>query len=402
MSDAGFLTRVVIKNYKSIAACGVDLQPLTFLVGPNGAGKSNFLDALRFVADGLRTSLDHALRERGGIGEVRRRSGGHPTHFGMRLEFTLPDGSAGSYAFRIGAKPNGAFEVQNEECILHPPEALASEVRFAVTAGEVSSTVPGPAAASDRLYLVNASGLREFRPAYDALSRMGFYNLNPERIKDLQLPDAGELLARDGSNISAVLDRIGKRRPEVKTRIEEYLSKVVPGIRGVDAATIGPRETLQFRQEAAGAESPWRFFAANMSDGTLRALGALVALFQSGDAPLVGIEEPEAGLHPAAVTVLLEALIEASAARQVLVTSHSTDFLDSPSVATDSILAVVAETGSTYAGPLDSVGREALRKRLCTAGELLRTDQLRPDRGTLAEVSSKQLDLLTENSAEPD
>ena len=399
MSNAGFLTRVAIKNYKSIAACGVDLQPLTFLVGPNGAGKSNFLDALRFVADGLRTSLDHALRERGGIGEVRRRSGGHPTHFGMRLEFTLPDGSAGSYAFRIGAKPNGAFEVQNEECILHSPEALASEVRFAVTAGEVSSTVPGPAAASDRLYLVNASGLREFRPAYDALSRMGFYNLNPERIKDLQLPDAGDLLARDGSNIAAVLDRIGKRRPEVKTRIEEYLSKVVPGIRGVDAATIGPRETLQFRQEAAGAESPWRFFAANMSDGALRALGALVALFQSGDAPLVGIEEPEAGLHPAAVTVLLEALIEASAARQVLVTSHGVGFLDSPSVETGSILAVVAEAGSTYAGPLDSVGREALRKRLCTAGE---TDRLRPDRGALAEVSSKQLDLIGEDDAEPD
>ncbi len=401
MSNPGFLTRVVIKNYKSIAACGVDVQPLTFLVGPNGAGKSNFLDAIRFVADGLRTSLDHALRERGGIGEVRRRSGGHPTHFGVRLEFALPDGMAGSYAFRIGAKPNGAFEVQNEECILRPPEALAREIRFAVAAGEVTSTVPGPAAASDRLYLVNASGLREFRPAYDALSRMGFYNLNPERIKDLQLPDAGELLARDGSNISAVLDRIGKRRPEIKTRIEEYLSRVVPGIRGVDAATIGPRETLQFRQDAAGAE-PWRFFAANMSDGTLRALGVLVAVFQSGGAPLAGLEEPEAGLHPAAVAVLLDALIEASAARQILVTSHSPDFLDSPNVGTDSILAVVAEAGSTYAGPLDAVGREALRKRLCTPGELLRADQLRPDREALAEVASKQLDLLTDRGAEPD
>lgn len=401
MSNPGFLTRVVIKNYKSIAACGVDVQPLTFLVGPNGAGKSNFLDAIRFVADGLRTSLDHALRERGGIGEVRRRSGGHPTHFGVRLEFALPDGMAGSYAFRIGAKPNGAFEVQNEECILRPPEALAQEIRFAVTAGEVTSTVPGPAAASDRLYLVNASGLREFRPAYDALSRMGFYNLNPERIKDLQLPDAGELLARDGSNISAVLDRIGKRRPEIKTRIEEYLSRVVPGIRGVDAATIGPRETLQFRQDAAGAE-PWRFFAANMSDGTLRALGVLVAVFQSGGAPLAGLEEPEAGLHPAAVAVLLDALIEASAARQILVTSHSPDFLDSPNVGTDSILAVVAEAGSTYAGPLDAVGREALRKRLCTPGELLRADQLRPDREALAEVASTQLDLLTDRGVEPD
>jgi hypothetical protein len=351
------------------------------------------------VADALRTSLDHALRERGGIGEVRRRSGGHPTHFGMRLEFTLPDGSSGSYAFRIAAKPNGAFEVQNEECILHPPEALAGEVRFAVTAGEVSSTVPGPAAGSGGLYLVSASNLAEFRPAYDALSRMEFYNLSPERIKDLQLPDAGEVLARDGGNIAAVLDRIGKHRPDVKIRIEEYLSKVAPGICGVDAAAIGPRETLQFRQETADAESPWRFFAANMSDGTLRALGALVALFQSGDAPLVGIEEPETGLHPAAAAVLLEALIEASAARQVLVASHSPDFLDSPSVGNQSILAVVAEMGSTYAGPLDAVGREALRKRLCAAGEF---DRLRPDRETLAEASSKQLDLLAEDRPELD
>ncbi len=60
-----FIRRVTIRNYKSIAASQVSLQPLMFLVGPNGAGKSNFLDALRFVTDSLRTSLDHALREVG-------------------------------------------------------------------------------------------------------------------------------------------------------------------------------------------------------------------------------------------------------------------------------------------------------------------------------------------------
>jgi predicted ATPase len=65
MTNSPFLTRVVLKNYKSIEACDVDLHSLTFLVGANGAGKSNFLDALRFVADALRTSLDHALREHG-------------------------------------------------------------------------------------------------------------------------------------------------------------------------------------------------------------------------------------------------------------------------------------------------------------------------------------------------
>src|ERR1044071_3474598 len=103
MSKVTFLSRVVLENYKSIAACDVRLGPLMFLVGPNGSGKSNFLDALRFVSDALGTSLDHAIRERGGINEVRRRSSGHPTHFGIRLEVSLGE-SHGHYAFNVGAK----------------------------------------------------------------------------------------------------------------------------------------------------------------------------------------------------------------------------------------------------------------------------------------------------------
>lgn len=152
---APFVTRVVLKNYKSIAACGVDLCPLTFLVGPNGSGKSNFLDALRFTGDSLRNSLDHALRERGGIGEVRRRSGGHPTHFGIRLELRLPAAS-GHYAFQIAARPQGGYEVQTEECTLCGPDSAG----FRVKTGEVKefrlgSTRNGiapPVASRDRLY----------------------------------------------------------------------------------------------------------------------------------------------------------------------------------------------------------------------------------------------------------
>jgi predicted ATPase len=111
----GFIKRVQIKNYRSIAACDVDLENLVFLGGQNGSGKSNFLDALRFAADSLRTSLDHAIRDRGGINEVRRRSSGHPTHFGIRLDYEW-GGTQGSYAFEIGAMPRGGFAVRQEEC----------------------------------------------------------------------------------------------------------------------------------------------------------------------------------------------------------------------------------------------------------------------------------------------
>jgi predicted ATPase len=404
MNGASLLERVVLRNYKSIAACDVRLPALVFLVGPNGSGKSNFLDALRLVADSLRTTLDHALRERGGIKDVRRRSSGHPTHFGIRLEFTLRDGARGSYAFRVGARQQGGYEVQAEECVVHPAEIGAPAARYRVEHGEVvATTLPSaPAAASDRLYLVNASGQAPFRAVFDALSRMGFYNLNPDRIRDLQPPDAGELLARDGSNLSSVLAQLAAHEPQAKERIEEFFATVVPGVVGVDARSVGPKETIEFRQTVAGSENPWRFFAASMSDGTLRALGVLVALFQAtGDperrVPLVGIEEPEVALHPAAAGLLLDALRTASATTQVIVTSHSPDLLDDAEIEDSSILAVNADRGVTSIAPLDASGRSVLRDRLYTAGELLRLNQLAPDPSLVPDPVGTQLKLFDED-----
>lgn len=384
MSSEPFIRRVRLRNYKSIGACDVQLGPLVFLVGPNGAGKSNFLDGLRFVADSLRASLDHALRDRGGLNEVRRISTGHPRHFGIRLDFRLPDARTGSYAFEIAAASEGAYTVKSEQCVIHASGNGARQESFHVRRGTVESTInPHPAAVADRLYLVNASGLAPFRPVYDALSQMGFYNLNPDRIRDLQAPDPSEVLARDGSNIASVLERIQSRDQESMTRINEYLSKVVSGVQGVDPEALGPKLTLRFRQEIKGAPNPWRFFAANMSDGTLRAAGVLVALFQGAKAaqrvPLVGIEEPEVALHPAASAVLYDALREASSQTQVLVTSHSPELLDNPTITEAELLSVVAEGNETKIGPLDEAGKKALREHLYTAGELLKMDQLEPE-----------------------
>lgn len=396
-NDSRLLTRVQLRNYKSIAVCDVQPGPLSFLVGPNGSGKSNFLDALSFVGDSLRYSLDHALRDRGGINEVRRRSSGHPNHFGIRLEFKLP-GSSGFYAFEIGAKKPGGYTVQREECVILGSGEDLGRHAYRVQEGDVvtSSVSPAPAAASDRLYLVNVSGLRPFRPLYDALAGMGFYSLNPNEIRELQSPDPGELLKRDGSNLASVLSNLETRVPSLKCRIVEYLEKVVPGITSVDAKDVGPKETLEFRQDVRGAKHPWRFLANSMSDGTLRALGVLIALFQArGNGTesryLVGIEEPEIALHPAATGILTDALRDASADVQVLVTSHSPDLLDNEEIPDESVLAVVSEHGETRIGPLDDAGRSALRDHLYTAGELLRIDQLQPDPKLSA---PQQLDLF--------
>ncbi len=401
MKDSTFITRVQLKNYKSIAACDVQMRSLTFLVGRNGSGKSNFLDALRFVADALNLSLDHAVRDRGGISDVRRRSRGHPNHFNIRLEFALPEGSTGHYTFQIRTRSPGGYKVQAEECKIQNKLSLMPEEYFFVDEGTVTrkSVDVAPAAATDRLYLVNASGLPEFRPVYEAFSQMGFYSLNPEKIRDLQAPDSGDMLLRDGSNLTSVLTRLS---PTVKRDIERYLARIVPGVHTVDVKNFGPRETLEFRQVVTGDKHPWKFLANNMSAGTLRVFGILVALFQGRcdvqkHVPLVGIEEPELALHPAAAGVLLEVLQDAARKTQVIVTSHSPDLLDDKHLDLESILAVEAHEGNTAIAPIDEVGRSVLHDRLYTTGELLRLDELRPDptRASIGDkAAGKQLDLF--------
>jgi predicted ATPase len=391
-----YITRVKLTNYRSIASCDVRLSALTFLVGPNGAGKSNFIDALAFVRDSLRTSLEHALRERSGIDAVRRRSNGHPHNFGVRLEFRLPGGESGHYAFQVGAAERGGYHIIREECVI---DADAKRHSYAVRGGvlgESTLAVP-PASYPDRLFLTNASGAYPFRVLYDALGSMGFYNLNPRLIRDLQTPDDGSLLAAAGENIASVLARMSTQAQERKVQVEELLRMIVPAIDGVDGVQIGPKETLEFRQSIEGAKHPWRFPAANMSDGTLRALGILVALFQPGGAgrvPLVGIEEPEVALHPAAAGLLMGALRKASLHRQVLITSHSPDLLDDPDLSEDEILGVASKGNASYISVPDAATRAVIRSGLYTPGELLRLDQVAPS-FDLYERGPRQLDLFT-------
>lgn len=396
------LVRVRLRNYRSIANCDVALGPLTFLVGPNGSGKSNFVDALRFVAESVRENIDHALRIRGGISSVRRLSTGHPTHFGITLNFEHEQMQA-AFGFQIEALPEGGFQIQREQCEISTG-SWAEAAFYGVEKGTfVRSSIPvPPAAVGDRLYLANVSGYPQFRPMYEWLASMGFYNLNPDQIREHQPAGSGELLLRDGRNLPSVLRTIEKHDPAVMERIRGYLAAVVPGIQNVEPVQVETRETLRFLQQVKGAEAGWRFSAAQMSDGTLRALGVLVALFQGKETgesrlPLVAIEEPESALHPAAAATLLEAILEASQRRQVIVTSHSADLLDHKDLPENSILSVNSIDSNTVLGGVDDASRETLRNRLYTPGELLRMRQLAPSEESVRRAS-RQIDLFRDFS----
>lgn len=377
------LKQVHIKNFKSIAGAVVDLGRFTALVGPNGAGKSNFVDALRFVTDSLTVSPDYAIRNRGGIDVVRMKSTGHPANFGFRIRMELESGLT-DYSFEIRAEKRGRFSVKRERLV-------GTDARFEVIDGELTSPTQsqlriGRTIEKDRLALTALSAFAEFRPAYDAMANFRFYAPVPDKIRQVQEPDQGETLQPDGGNSAAILREIRRRDAAKYDRVRKYLAQIAPNVKEVDYAKAGPKETIAFYQDV-GAASPWEFGAVSMSDGTLRVLGVLLAVFQMNTPTLTVIEEPEATVHPAALEVLLDLLLEGSELSQMIVTTHSPELLNHKSVDDDAIRVVHSDRGKTRIGPMSGGAKRVLAARLASPGEMLLQNELEIDREQMRDAS---------------
>jgi hypothetical protein len=401
MSTLPALTRVLLKNFRSIASCDVQLRNLTFLVGLNGTGKSNFIDALRLCRDALRNPLEQAFASRAAnLQTITHWNPNGRPGFGLRLDLSLPLSGPAHYAFWIAPQTPHGFEVTDEECVIGDPspQALSGlpsgkpsefghyRVRHGIVT-EVSSSKPTPISfdsgiGTDRLYLPIASGASPFREVYDFLINMEFYSPDPQAMKvDLDTSGPADVLDPNGSNLASVFDRISSEHPDEAVRIIDYMRHIVPGLHAIKPETFKTYKLLTFEQEVSDSLTR-SCLASTMSDGTLRALAVLVSLFQRSGAQarpsLVAIEEPETGLHPAAVGILLDAMRERQDFGQVIVSSHSADLLDNLNISNEGILALDKSAGATEIAPLDNVGLSSLHDHLYTAGELLRMDQLKP------------------------
>jgi predicted ATPase len=385
-----FISRVRIKNYKSIASCDVRLGPLTILVGPNGSGKSNFLDALAFLARALETTPAEAIDERGGLDEILRRVPDQAQSFSIGIEATVPWWPArpefrASYNFQIGRLeppwrgPN--FEITHEDCDLRG-DGKASRFNAEHGYGHIDSGgVTGTAkVATDRLFLWATSGDAPFGQLYAGLSRPRFYNFNTETLRRPQPSSTRPLLRHDGGALGDVLAALATGNPISKARLDAYIGAIVQDALGVEGRRAGGFMTVSLKTAVEGEN--YEFSSLAMSDGTIRAVAMLAALFQpetfDGRLPLVGIEEPETSLHPAAAGVLFDALTEATERVQVIVTSQSPDLLDREDIDPSAIKVVAMQDGLTVIGDIDDASRAIARKKLYTLGELMRGDQLVP------------------------
>jgi predicted ATPase len=384
---ASMIRRVKIRNYKSIKSCDVELKPFTILVGRNGSGKSNFLDALRFVGEGLRNpagAMNWSLSPWGGVADAQ---GEYPDAW-IELELRLDEDSSAEIALCLRRQPGGilGFSIREEKVTIRRDDSDTKHFYYMRDGQLVGASVKlMPATASRGLYLPSASALPEFRPAFDALTGMGFYDLVPEAMRAVETgPSDFLLLARNGANLASVFHGLEERLGD-KIRLLQYLNVIIPQV--IDVRYELLRDAfpyLVFDLDRSPSNIPISFVASGMSDGTLRALGILVAINQLANdgrpIRLVGIEEPETALHPAASGALMDAFREAATHTQVLITTHSADLLDryDPDEDDHLLLATMNE-GATRITEIDPASKRIIRKHLDTAGGLLRMDQLEPE-----------------------
>ncbi len=392
------IQKLVLKRFRSFPADKLELDNPTFLVGCNGSGKSNLVDAFAFLADAMTSPLQAVFDNRGGIGAVRNRtsSPSYPPNLGLAVVFGPLNGDvrSGRYAFEIRALPNYSFKVVREQCRVESKDG--GRLWFDRCNGRLESNVPGlnPSLDPALLGLPVVAGEARFAPVLKALAAIRVYRLEPGKLREMQDPDAGTSLRGDGRNGASVLQELERHAPEDVKRLVEILGTIVPDMRKVQTVKHGNKLSFRFTQEW-GKQKRLNFDAFSMSDGTLRALGLLLAVYQQPTPALLIVEEPEATIHPGALGALLDVLKHACRKMQVLVATHSPEVLDADWLEDRHLRIVTWEEGATRVAGLAEASRKALRGHLMGAGELLRSNALDPA-SLFVDVADPQLQLFEE------
>ena len=367
------LRRLTLKRFRSLRSATVEFDNPTFLVGQNGAGKSNIVDALSLLADAMVAPFAAVMDTRGGIGAVGHRSTsrGRGADVGVRVDIEGLSGvREAMYAFEVRPTQGYDYEVRREQCLCVAEDGTPSWFHRADKFRSNIKTHPAPAPNALALPLV--AGDERFEPVAQFLSDIQPYRIDPRTLRELQDPDAGIRLRSDGGNTASVLHQLD---PGTRQHLQEVLQTVVPGKVEVKAERVQNKLSLQFTQRGARAAA-LRLGPQNMSDGTLRAVGLLAAVFQPRLPSMLIVEEPEATIHPGALGTILDILRHATRSTQTVITTHSPDILEARWIEDRHLRIVSWEDGATRVAPTSEATRTALREHLMDAGELLRGNAL--------------------------
>ena len=421
------INRVWAKNFRSIEHAELHLGPLTVLVGPNASGKSNLLDVLSFLSDVACDGLETAINRRGGIDSVGRRSlDGKILSPEIGLEYELPEGRL-EYVFALLKRRGGEYRVKHETIKLRPVDSEDTQSEIAIKNGRIArprlsqgqgmtisdesgkpisaakmineliaksggkdlqliSPEPSPVLTLLAVSLANSGpsqgslGIRLHHSLVvvrNGLAKIGLYHIFPNSLREPQKAADSYPLTEGGENLASILRDMIQKRSRFYPELRRAMSVAVPGITDIRVTSAGSYYVVELKHERDGGngKSSW-FDLSHESDGTIRLLAMLTALFQDPAPSLTCLEEPELAIHPGAMAVLSDTMEESALRGQVLVATHSPDLIDRFTV--DCIRAVTAEGGSTKVGAIADHQLKSVKQDLFSPGELHSMEGLQP------------------------
>lgn len=182
-----------------------------------------------------------------------------------------------------------------------------------------------------------------------------------------------KLVAPDGSNLTTVLHTLYTGARELRESIDEGMRAAFG--KEFEALVFQPAASQQIQLAIQWRSCRQPHAGEDLSDGTLRFLFLLTALASPGPAPLIAIDEPETGLHPRMLPIVADYAASAAERTQVVLTSHSPEFLDAFTSLNPQVTICHWESGETR---LYTLGPDRLTDwlakyrlgRLFTGGEL--------------------------------
>ena len=385
------LKTVRIQHYKSLNDVTVHLHPgVTVIVGPNGVGKSNFVDVFRFLHDAVASNLDDAIRKREGIVRLLQYYKTRPSD--IYLNFTFKDDREEfEYYLRLGGKGNGDWYIVRESLSpLEPAEPIEYGMRYVressekliVDQDEIEGFPEHRLALGMLLRQIqdpqpekNDFRLRSIFLGFRIIREVSHWShctIYPNILKKPANPDRSRLaLEESGENWATV---IKSAKPATMERIYEAMRAVLPDFRHVKVGTVGSYLIPRFF--FASGEETIAFDPIQLSDGTLRLFGILLAAYQQPAPRLLVIEEPEQTIYPGALAVLADVFSEISETTQVIITTHSPHLISH--FTPDQIRVAYLQNGLTQIANIHPHQMEAIHEGLMSLGEFMATEGLQP------------------------
>ncbi len=329
------LVRLSASRYRSIRKDAFDIGPLNLFIGANAAGKSNVLDAMRFLHEGaVARDFRPPMFARGGIIHLAWK-GEEAQRIDLAATFSEGDATCKWTTGLIGQGYDfGVIERLHLQRSPEEPPTLILEARDGEGwwwSDKRSKKVPlkqEPTACA--LAAAAADASFEAREVAAFVRRWGFFDPSPF------------LLRRDWSSLSsATLDPYGRNLAQTLHTLQRSAPRALEDIITATRSVLGLPSNLELResddrfyfvQEEPGLD--YRVHQMGVSSGTLRILALMTALLAEPGTNLIGIEEPENYVHPAALSDFAKHLLSARDRVQFVVTTHSPlllDCLDDPS-----------------------------------------------------------------------